>query len=193
MISCGCSARTPVNAVNLLSSMSRFHSNNFISRPFILFVPVFQAMSTNREIIARCHCGAFSLTTTLPLSTLPQSHTYCHCESCRRRSGHLVLKPLGLGDYQPTESDLQPLASYSTCLGVNPVTTYFCRTCGSKVFIKVLSRSKTRSRWAMPLGVVADPKGLVEMKGHSWVGDTKDGGVTEMMNDGLPRYKEESG
>ncbi|ORY26979.1 hypothetical protein BCR39DRAFT_539664 [Naematelia encephala] len=149
-------------------------------------------MDSMRVITAHCHCGAFSLRHELDPSTLPQPHTLCHCTSCRRRTGQLAVLPVLLPLYFPTSEDHAPLSSYTTCTGINPVTTSWCSTCGAKIFIRTMD-SAGQTQWALNLGLIDDPKGLMDVRGHSFLGDTNDGGVSQILWSSLSKYSGEDG
>lgn len=139
-----------------------------------------------RIIDAACHCGAFTLTATLDAFTLPQSHTYCHCWSCRHRTGTMAIAGVYLpASYIPPADVRARLKTHTTHRGKGaPVSSHFCGTCGAVALFSVISRSRGAEMWVVSLGLVKDPKGLVRIDGHSHLEDTGDGGVSGVLSQG---------
>lgn len=166
-------------------------------------------------ITSSCHCGKFRHTLAISPSTkLPLSETTCNCTSCRQRTGQIAIFTL---DAKATESlpsdevlkglkrseqecsfaveeagDGTGLEKYSTKSGEESkgtiVTSYFCPTCGTKIYIDVRSRSGEIKSGSWMVGALSsmslekDGKetSLVDVKGHHFLGDTKDGGLSEI-------------
>ncbi|KAF5316318.1 hypothetical protein D9619_006838 [Psilocybe cf. subviscida] len=133
-------------------------------------------MPPQRVISAACHCGAFNLSLDASELTFPQLDTFCHCTSCRRRTGQLAVFPLGLpSTFKPSDEQRAALTAYTTHRGIGPVTSHFCSTCGAKVFFQT-------SGFNLSTGLIKGGiDGLIELFGHHWVGDTKDGGFADMI------------
>ncbi|MCT8971031.1 GFA family protein [Microbaculum marinisediminis] len=120
----------------------------------------------------RCACGAVSYVLRGPLRPV----VFCHCESCRRQSGHIVSAtsvPLdrlsvtgaeNLGDWQATPDAVRQ----------------FCKVCGSHLFW----RGHDATSISVMAGSLDTPTGLTPW-GHIFVAEKGD---YYEISDGLPQY-----
>lgn len=126
---------------------------------------------------ASCLCKTTTFTVSIPKSKLPVPTHLCHCESCRRLHGTFaafhadIPPPIGL--------NCDTLTSFETACTVR----CFCSTCGAQV----LDCLKDGTDWCVATAVFdhKDVEEIFEYRSHNFVGDTKDGG----MSDWLPSVK----
>ena len=132
-------------------------------------------MSTEQTTSGHCLCGKVSYTVTGELRPV----IYCHCEQCRRTSGHFVaatacktsqLKVRG-------EDQINWFASSATA------KRGFCRHCGSNLFWS----PEEGDYWSIWAGSVDRPTGLKASK-HIYVHMASD---YYEINDGLPQFADE--
>ncbi|WP_151084323.1 GFA family protein [Nocardioides cynanchi] len=97
----------------------------------------------------RCLCGAVAYAVTGPLREV----TDCHCERCRRFTGHhMAASAAGVADLQ-VEDPTGQLTWYAV-----PGAAYgFCRTCGSSLFWRAESDP---TRVSICAGTLEVPTGL---------------------------------
>lgn len=150
-----------------------------------------------------CHCKSFSHNIELsPNSSLPQSHTTCSCSTCRRRTGQLAELPIWSDSSSTTDRKLEQLKHYDTTSdrGSN-VRSYFCGTCGSKIATRITQRGKEKVvtiSWMLGCldQMELDGHQLIDIKGHSYLDDTDDGGIaafwTRVGGKDLLRFKREN-
>ena len=134
------------------------------------------------SIVTSCHCKAF--THQLDLSAeIPAEDTFCLCTSCRQRTGQLGIFPFPgkLTDSQHVaQSSLKRYNTVHPETG-NTVSTFFCPTCGSKVFIQVIKKDTgdfVGGGWMIGCfdRFLVDHKPILKIHGYSFVEDTVDGG-----------------
>ncbi|MDH4124255.1 MAG: GFA family protein [Gammaproteobacteria bacterium] len=133
-------------------------------------------MSTAQTISGQCLCGAVAFTISGELRPV----IYCHCEQCRRSSGHYVATTACKRDQIRFQSD-QALAWYQSSPHAK---RGFCRTCGSSLFWV----PEHGRHWAVHAGTLARPTGLRAAM-HIY---TQMAGDYYDFNDGLPRYEEDN-
>ncbi|MCI5077291.1 GFA family protein [Oricola sp.] len=119
-----------------------------------------------------CHCGAVSFTVTGPVRGV----IYCHCEQCRKQSGHVVAAT-ACGDEQFAPSGMDNLTWYAAS---NTAKRGFCRTCGSLLFWK----ANDSDRISIMAGSFDQPSGLTATE-HIHVADKGD---YYEISDGLPQH-----
>ncbi|EON66195.1 hypothetical protein W97_05588 [Coniosporium apollinis CBS 100218] len=128
-------------------------------------------------LTASCLCKSTTFTVSIPNSKLPIPTHLCHCDICRRFHGTFaafhadIPPPIGL--------NYDTLTSFETPCAVR----YFCSTCGAQV----LDRAKEGENWCVSTAMFnhKDVDDIFEYTAHIFVGDTKDGG----MSDWLPSVK----
>mmetsp|Transcript_4649 Transcript_4649/g.17487 ORF Transcript_4649/g.17487 Transcript_4649/m.17487 type:complete len:217 (-) Transcript_4649:225-875(-) len=82
---------------------------------------------TSQEIVAKCLCGAASLS--LPAGTMPGQMSVCHCSMCRRASGAPYVAFVGL------PRGLVQVPGLSTYAASAMATRGFCGKCGSFMYM----------------------------------------------------------
>ncbi|GAB4348860.1 MAG: GFA family protein [Oricola sp.] len=120
-----------------------------------------------------CHCGAVTYSVMGPVREI----VYCHCEQCRRQSGHFVAAS-ACEDDQLSVSGAQDLTWYAASATAK---RGFCRICGSLLFWKANGSAMT----SVMAGSFDKPSGLVE--GHHIHVDNK--GDYYRITDGLPQHR----
>ncbi|KAI9700780.1 MAG: hypothetical protein M1836_002149 [Candelina mexicana] len=132
-------------------------------------------MSTNEQpttaLTAQCHCKFNTHAIHVPTTSLPLPTYICHCTTSRRVSGLLFTTYISL-PHGPTK--FTDLASYASSTSL---VRYFCSRCGAHMF----GFHKPSKVWKVATGVLDRTEGIVEFKGHMWVGDTGDGGGVEWL------------
>jgi len=120
----------------------------------------------------RCACGAVSYETSGPLRPV----SYCHCESCRRQSGHFVAAtsvPLDAITINGAEN----LADWHAS---PEAVRQFCKICGSQLFW----RRSGGSTVSIMVGSMDQPTGLAPAM-HIFVAEKGD---YYGLDDGLPQH-----
>lgn len=120
------------------------------------------------DLTGHCLCGAV----TFGGHWAGDSLRACHCEQCRRWSGH-VWAATGLSDFR-AEGPLRWFASSERA------ERGFCGTCGSALFWRRRGSDLTE----VAAGALDRPTGLA-LQGHIFVADK---GVYYDIADGLPQY-----
>ena len=121
-----------------------------------------------------CHCGTVTFSVTGPVRGV----VYCHCEQCRRQSGHFVAAT-ACDDEQFSLSGAENLSWYAAS---DTAKRGFCRTCGSLLFWKANDSDKI----SIMAGSFDKPTGLTESH-HIHIADKGD---YYEITDGLPQYRE---
>jgi len=133
-------------------------------------------MSTTQTFSGQCLCGAVAFTISGKLRPV----IYCHCEQCRRSSGHYVATTACKRAQIRFKSDAA-LAWYPSSPHAK---RGFCSTCGSSLFwVPAHGR-----HWAVHAGTLDRPTGLRAAM-HIY---TQMAGDYYDFNDGLPRYEEDN-
>ena len=132
-------------------------------------------MSARVEIT--CLCGKIKESLELA-SDVPVEGSTCSCNICRYCTGVLYLSALPL---KGTPAFVDKLQEYRSS---GRVYRYFCGACGSHVLFQVTKGAS----WHLASGVVERVVGLDESRmqlewyrGHEFVGDTIDGGLTTCL------------
>ncbi|KZO94191.1 hypothetical protein CALVIDRAFT_457642, partial [Calocera viscosa TUFC12733] len=135
-----------------------------------------------------CYCGACEYPLTLYAPSNPAACDLCHCDSCRAWSGGLFTAAVRGSPPPSALITSGALTGYFTSPGT---TRYFCTRCGSHMQVKHGEGEK--EWWNVMVGAIKDWGGLkVEVGGHEYVADTKDGGAAEFWGKGT-RWAEEQG
>ncbi|KZV87727.1 hypothetical protein EXIGLDRAFT_752081 [Exidia glandulosa HHB12029] len=134
-----------------------------------------------------CHCGSVRYKFSVESSTLPLDADYCHCDDCRLTIGGFC----GLYVEAPvatfTLTGTGALVRYNSS---SRLTRTHCSKCGTSITAddnKGVKVSVIVSTFDLFSGVAYDS--LVKPVYHIFVKDTWRGGVTTIIDDGLPRYK----
>jgi len=107
-------------------------------------------VSDTQENVGRCLCGAVRYTVTGPLRPVID----CHCERCRRFSGHY----LAATSAAVSDVALEDSAHQLTWFPVPGAEYGFCRTCGASLFWRAEASPDVLSICA---GTLEPPTGLV--------------------------------
>jgi len=132
-------------------------------------------MSTEQTAKGHCLCGAVSYTVTGELRPV----MYCHCEQCRRTTGHYVAATACAPEqlHLVGEENIRWYRSSPTA------ERGFCGTCGSNLFW----RPEHGKHWSIWAGSVDRPTGL-KASSHIYVHMKSD---YYELTDGLPQYNED--
>lgn len=133
-----------------------------------------------------CLCRGFHSSLSVPNSSLPLLGVLCHCNTCRHVSGVLCASYAILPS---TPGSLSELRKYDT---LNNCTRLFCGSCGAHVFAHL----KAEDPWLLATGVLEGNADVIRFKAHSWVGDTRDGGLStwlpKLYGDEIVKYSKGS-
>ena len=121
-----------------------------------------------------CQCGAVRFTVNGSLRHV----IYCHCEQCRRISGHYTAASATHKDNLQLESE-DHLAWYGSS---DIARRAFCRVCGSSLFWY----SDSEDYMSIMAGCIDQPSGLQAVE-HIYVDSKADYYV---INDGLPQHSQ---
>ena len=117
--------------------------------------------------VARCSCGALTLTLPGPSKWV----VACHCLDCQRRTG----APFGVGAFYAVEAVAisGPAKEFSRdAASGGKVRSYFCPNCGSTVYWKA---DNAPSLVGVAVGALANPnypapaRSVFEQSKHDWV------------------------
>ena len=120
-----------------------------------------------------CLCGAVRFT----VSEAPRWSAWCHCESCRRQTGCVVIPFLGVARAAVTFTGSRP-QDFESSPGV---TRSFCPRCGSAISYK---SEKRLDEMDLFVGTLDEPDRF-PMAAHVFTAEQVD---WVQMNDGLPRH-----
>ncbi|KAF2450463.1 hypothetical protein P171DRAFT_516334 [Karstenula rhodostoma CBS 690.94] len=132
-----------------------------------------------------CLCGQISLPgTSLSHPTFPLPSTICHCNPCRYTSGGLLPAFACLDSAPPLEIK-EKLAKYQftpSCV------RYFCKKCGCQCFVE---HPQAEEEWFCTAGMIEidgkeegraeGAKEVVQLTGHMYIDDLRDGGVVPVF------------
>ncbi|OQO01362.1 hypothetical protein B0A48_12917 [Cryoendolithus antarcticus] len=140
------------------------------------------ASNATKTLKASCLCGAASYETTVPSSSLPLKSWWCSCTSCRRMTGTLALCVVYLPEsYSPPQAVLEKLTVFEF---TKRVFQYFCSTCGSHILARCLDDAEAkepRITWDAMSGTLEQFDGFVHLRGHEFINDTLDGGISDFI------------
>ena len=128
-----------------------------------------------------CACHAVTGSATIPTSTLPLSYEICHCNMCRHQSGVLGGAYATLPDETADLRFEGPVAEYRSS---EPVIRTFCFNCGANFYFQKLDEPRPE----ISTGIIVESDGLLELRNHIFVRDTKDGGLSSWLSD-VPAFE----
>lgn len=133
------------------------------------------ALDANETAVhgGRCLCGSVRFEARGELRPV----IYCHCESCRRQSGHFFACTSVPHDRLTVHDDAGTLTWFSATPAAE---RGFCRTCGSVLFWKPAEGA----RISIEAGCFDEPSGLVASH-HIFLGEK---GSYYEITDGLPQF-----
>jgi hypothetical protein len=132
-------------------------------------------MLTEPMTSGRCLCGAVSYTISGDLRPI----VYCHCEQCRRTSGHFVAATA----CRQSQISLDESTGMAWYRSSPDAQRGFCKTCGSSLFWV----PEHGRYWSIFAGTLDRPTGL-KASSHIYVHMASD---YYDIDDGLPAYEEE--
>ena len=130
---------------------------------------------TDRKTTGSCLCGGVRYEITGPMRRV----VYCHCEQCRKTSGHFVAATA----VDPDQLRLAEDAGLEWYESSDTADRGFCRHCGSSLFWRP-SHGKYMGVMA---GAIDAPTGL-DSREHIWVEFKSD---YYSIDDGLPQFARE--
>ncbi|KAK3063573.1 hypothetical protein LTS18_014456, partial [Coniosporium uncinatum] len=122
------------------------------------------------RINTACLCGRSRYRFSAP--TALEAHL-CHCTTSRKISGTICTSYVRVPSIPENEAspDLSTLTGYKSS---DILTRHFCSTCGTHMFLEDASDG----HFEVSTGSLDRSDGVVQFKGHMWVGDTRDGGAS---------------
>jgi hypothetical protein len=126
-----------------------------------------------KTLTGGCACGAVAFAATGPFRPV----IICHCESCRRQSGHVVAATA----VAPANLTVQGEEHLTDWRATDQATRQFCAVCGSLLFW----RPDSGELVSIMAGVLDMPTGL-KADHHIHVGEKSD---YYEIADGLPEYE----
>ncbi|KAH7099040.1 Mss4-like protein [Auriculariales sp. MPI-PUGE-AT-0066] len=127
---------------------------------------------------------------TLPPSiSLPLNGCYCHCEQCRLCTGFFCALNVGI---QPDNLafDIESVELLSHYVSSASARRGFCSRCGTTMTFEssVHGLAIAAATLNVPQEAIGAIRNVVTPTRHVYVGSTKDGGISVIFNDGLPRF-----
>lgn len=120
-----------------------------------------------------CACRQVTGSFVVPTSKLPLPFSCCHCNTCRHASGQLFVSDLTVSKELAVQIDGHPVANKTS----DRLTRYFCGTCGCSIY----DYDNYSKAHFVCMGTLDKSEGLVELKKHIFVDDTKDGGASHWL------------
>ena len=121
-----------------------------------------------------CACCQVNGSINIPSIALPLPINLCHCDSCRHSTGQLCASIASLPKESTSLQIRGRLKGYE--LSAHG-TRCFCEQCGAFIY----DRTKDQGVVGIHTGVLDEPEGLVKLKQHENVADTKDGGLSAWL------------
>ena len=142
-----------------------------------------------------CHCGLNTFNVAFLTTSLPIPTDMCHCNTCRHNTGQMFVHGVTIhGDPLPVDAATHTIADLRHLMVYNVSKSfrrYFCSKCSAYMFGQDLFEGG-RSQWIVSTGVLARVEGILEVKHHSFLKDTHDGGIADQYREvngiSLPRY-----
>lgn len=128
-------------------------------------------MPERDAITGRCACGKVNFRAAGPF----REALACHCESCRRQSGHYIAATAA----DPGKVEIENAGELTWYRATPDARRGFCRNCGSLMFWE----PDGRAHLAIMMGAVDNP-GDIRLAGHIFVGEK---GAYYEIGDGLPQ------
>ena len=132
-------------------------------------------MSTAQTTKGHCLCGAVSYEVSGELRPI----MYCHCEQCRRTSGHFVAATA----CRPEQLKIDGEENIKWFRASDTAERGFCHHCGSNLFW----RPEHGEHWSIWAGSINRPTGL-KVSRHIYTHMKSD---YYEIDDGLPQFAEE--
>lgn len=138
-------------------------------------IPIMSEAKDIRTVHFSCACRQVTGSFKAHDRALPLPLTLCHCTTCRHQSGLLCNSYATL----PQGAEFQvngPLEFYKAS---KTVFRFFCSNCGANVYVE---DTDTEDR-DLCTGVLEEAEGVVRLKHHIFVADSKDGGLSDWVPD----------
>ncbi|KAL8723744.1 MAG: hypothetical protein Q9225_000039 [Loekoesia sp. 1 TL-2023] len=124
-----------------------------------------------------CACGQINGILDVPTSSLPLSIDFCHCSTCRHVTGQLCLSSFSTPAPPEGSSALNVTDQTVAYKTSDHLTRYFCGRCGASIY----NHDSTTRNDHVASGVVDKTEGILTFKQHTFIGDTKDGGLSSWL------------
>ena len=128
-----------------------------------------------------CACRKVTGSASIPTERLPLPFDICHCNDCRHQSGLLAASYATLPEGSTDITFEGPIAEYRSS---EMVTRSFCSHCGANV----LFQDFNDPRPDIPTGIFDETHDIIELRGHIFVPDSKDGGLSAWVPD-VPAFE----
>ncbi len=128
-----------------------------------------------------CACREVNGSARVPTERLPLPFDICHCNVCRHQSGLLAVSYATLPEGTTDIRFEGPVAEYRSS---ETVTRSFCSHCGANV----LFQDFNEPRPDISTGIFDKTNGVVELRSHIFLPDTKDGGLSAWVSD-VPAFE----
>ena len=128
-----------------------------------------------------CACRKVTGSAKVPTKRLPMPFDICHCNDCRHQSGLLAASYATLPEGSTDITFDGPISEYRSSA---TVARSFCSHCGANV----LFHDFNESRPDIPTGIFDTTEGVVELRSHIFLPDTKDGGLSPWVPD-VPAFE----
>lgn len=148
-------------------------------------------MATSTLTIS-CACRQITGTLDVSSSVLPLLIDFCHCHTCRHVTGQLCnsqfIAPRSSGTPSHLSITGQPIA-YKTS---DHLTRYFCGSCGASIY----NHDSITGNENIASGILEKAEGILIFKQHTFVDDTRDGGLSSWLEGlswtGQPEHSEKT-
>lgn len=128
------------------------------------------------EVKISCACGSITGHLHIQSSLFPIPIKFCHCSTCRHISGQLCLQ--GFAVPHSSGSSLTVTGEPAAFKTSDRLTRYSCGQCGASIYFHDWETGDD----VIASGVVEKSEGILSFQEHIFVGDTKDGGVSNWID-----------
>ena len=129
-----------------------------------------------------CLCRKVTGSANVPVAKLPLPYSLCHCNICRHQTGLLCASYATLPKDSTDVTFKGPLKRYNAS---NIVTRFFCSHCGANVYLQ----DSREPGFDICTGALDRADGVIELRNHIFVPDTKDGGFSQWLPE-IPAWEE---
>lgn len=135
-----------------------------------------------------CHCGAVCYQVDLDDEKFPLQGDYCHCDDCRLTIGFFCgqFASVPADSFTLTQSVNGALVRYNAS---ERLTRTHCSTCGTSISVQNARDGSFHiitPSIEIPPGMTLDS--LVKPDYHIYIDSTVHGGISTIIDDGLPRH-----
>ena len=128
-----------------------------------------------------CACRKVIGSARILTERLPLPFDICHCNVCRHQSGLLAVSYATLPE---GTTDIRFEGSIAEYRSSETVTRSFCSHCGANVFFQDFNEPRPD----ISTGIFDKSDGVVELRSHIFLPDTKDGGLGAWVSD-VPAFE----